>query len=189
MRSLHIPLELKGIRIAVIHPFFAGQAYSTSAFWNYRDTSLDTAIVPIPVKLLLAGIPLTPVPRIAGAIFYAATNPNPATNGCAWLLPDNGPVFLVPKEEFKLGVYKMIDDRVNSLLAYVLFILSTHLLNSLTQNDRGAKGLQYYSRLLCDLWRIAGKPIVTTGLGVFLAKTVWDNKELILHSARTYIPQ
>jgi len=122
MRSLHIPLELKGIRIAVIHPFFAGQAYSAPAFWNYSDTSLETAIVPIPVKLLLAGIPLTPVPRIAGAIFYTATNPDPATNGCAWLLPDNGPVFLVPREEFKLGVYKMIDDRVNSLLAYILFI-------------------------------------------------------------------
>ncbi|KIK09846.1 hypothetical protein K443DRAFT_81785 [Laccaria amethystina LaAM-08-1] len=153
MRSLHIPLELKCIRIAVIHPFFA-----------------DTAIVPIPARLFLAGIPLTPVPRIGGAIFYAATNPDPATNGCAWLLPDNGPVFLVPKEEFKLGVYKMIDDRVNSLLV-------------------GAKGLHYYSRLLRDLWSIAGKPIVTTGLGVFLAKTVWDNKELILHNARTYIPQ
>lgn len=69
------------------------------------------------MKLFLAGIPLTPVPRIAGAIFYSATDPDTATNGCAWLLPDDGPVFLVPREEFKLGVYKMIDERANRLLA------------------------------------------------------------------------
>jgi hypothetical protein len=73
----------------------------------------DTAIVPLPVKVLLAGIPLTPVPRVAGAIFHAATNPDPETNGCAWLLPDNGPVFRVKPDEFKQGVYKVIDDRAN----------------------------------------------------------------------------
>jgi len=49
-----------------------------------------------------------------------ATNPDPATNGSAWLLTDDGPVFMVPKEEFKMGVYKMIDDRVNGLLKYVV---------------------------------------------------------------------
>lgn len=76
----------------------------------------DTAIVPLPVKLVLAGIPLTPVPRVAGAIFYAATNPDPETNGCAWLLLDDGPVFRVKPDEFKQGVYKMIDDRANGAL-------------------------------------------------------------------------
>jgi len=51
---------------------------------------------------------------VAGSIFYAATDPNPETNGGAWMLMDDGPLFLVPREEFKLGVYKMIDDRVNA---------------------------------------------------------------------------
>lgn len=73
--------------------------------------------MPIPVKLALAGIPLTPVSRIAGALFYASTDPNMATSGSAYLLPDDGPVFSVPKEEFKLGVYKMIDDRANNAKA------------------------------------------------------------------------
>lgn len=76
-------------------------------------------MIPLGVKVFLAGIPLTPVSRIAGAIIYVATSPDPATNGSAWLLPDDGPVFMVPKEEFKLGVYKMIDDRRNSLLKCV----------------------------------------------------------------------
>ncbi|KAK1225647.1 hypothetical protein PQX77_011404 [Marasmius sp. AFHP31] len=99
MRSLHPIYEKFGIRIAAIHPFFA-----------------DTGIIPLPAKIFLTGIPLVPVPRIAGAITYAATNPNPATSGCAYLLTDNGPVFKVPKEEFKLGVYAMIDSRKNALL-------------------------------------------------------------------------
>ena len=103
MRSLHPILEAKGIRVGCVHPFFA-----------------DTAIVPLPVKLAMAGIPLTPVSRIAGAYFCAATNPDWSTNGSAWLLLDNGPVFMLPKEEFKMGVYKMLDDRVNSVLRYVI---------------------------------------------------------------------
>jgi len=85
---------------------------------------LDTGIIPLSVKIILAGIPLTPVPRIAGAIIYLATNPDSATNGNAWLLTDNGPVFMVPKEEFKMGVYKMIDDRKNSLLKITTSISS-----------------------------------------------------------------
>jgi hypothetical protein len=40
-----------------------------------------------------------------------------ATSGSAWLLLDDGPVFMCPKEEFKMGVYKMIDDRANAGLA------------------------------------------------------------------------
>ena len=74
------------------------------------------------MKAMLAGIPLVTVPMIAGAIFYSATNPDPETSGNAWLIPDNGPVFRVPKEEFKLGVYKMIDDRRNAGRKYVRFL-------------------------------------------------------------------
>ena len=77
---------------------------------------LDTEIVPVSGKMFLSGIPKTPVPRIAGAIFLAATDVDMETSGSAWLLPDDGPVFRVGKEDFKLGVYKMIDERRNSLL-------------------------------------------------------------------------
>ena len=72
--------------------------------------------------MLLAGVPLATVPRIAGAICYSATNPDPETSGNAWLIPDNGLVFRVPKEEFKLGVYKMIDDRRNAGVKCVSFL-------------------------------------------------------------------
>lgn len=67
-------------------------------------------------KIALAGVPKTTVERIAGAIFYAATDINEESSGSAWLLTDDGPVFQVPKEEFKLGVYGMIDVRVNAIL-------------------------------------------------------------------------
>lgn len=86
--------------------------------------STDTGIVPVPVKVFLAGIPKTPVSRVAGAIFYAATDIDEKSSGSAWLLVDDGPVFMVPKEEFKQGVYKMIDDRANAIRAYVIFAVN-----------------------------------------------------------------
>jgi len=116
MRALHPIMELKGIRVGTIHPFFAGRFPQPILIesWTYiSHTLLDTAIVPVVVKLLLAGIPLTPVSRVAGAIFYAATDADNSSNGSAWLLVDDGPVFQVPKEEFKEGVYRMIDERAN----------------------------------------------------------------------------
>jgi len=141
MRSLHLSFKItnKPIRVGSIHPFFA-----------------DTAIVPVVAKLFLAGIPKTPVERIAGAIFYAATDEDMETSGSGWLLADDGPVFRVDKEEFKLGVYKMIDERSNSLL-------------------RSARGLQYYANFSRDIWRIFGKGFLTIGVaaaavGVYFKK-------------------
>jgi hypothetical protein len=64
------------------------------------------------VKILLAGLPLTPVPRIAGAVFRAATDPDIATSGCPWVLPDDGPVIRVEKEAFRAGVYEAISRRM-----------------------------------------------------------------------------
>lgn len=143
MRSLHFPLELQGIRIGVIHPFFA-----------------DTAIVPFAAKVVLAGIPLTPVPRIAGAIFHAASNPDPETNGCAWLLLDNGPLFRVKPDEFKQGVYGMIDDRANGSLKVV-------------------KGLTHYYRVCKELWRLLGKQVIVLSMGAALAKLMWHKRDLL----------
>ncbi|PPR01718.1 hypothetical protein CVT24_001594 [Panaeolus cyanescens] len=143
MRSLHEILHLQGIRVACIHPFFA-----------------DTAIVPIPVKLALAGIPLTPVSRVAGAIFLAATDTDPKTNGAAWLLLDDGPVFIVPKEEFKQGVYGMIDARANAARGAVV-------------------GIKAWVLFFADIWRIVGKPAAKVGIAATIAHYAWKNKETI----------
>ncbi|KAH9055809.1 hypothetical protein EDB83DRAFT_1088739 [Lactarius deliciosus] len=95
MRAIDPIVTPDNIRIAAIHPWFA-----------------DTAILGLPVKLLLAGIPLTPVPRIAGAVFRAATDPDLATSGCPWVLPDDGPVIRVEKEALRAGVYDMLNKRI-----------------------------------------------------------------------------
>jgi len=102
MRSLATTASLlpKPLRLGCVHPFF-----------------VDTTILGIPVKIGLAGIPFTTAERVAGAIFYAATDPDEGSNQSSWLLANDGEVFLVPKEAFKLGVYAMIDDRVNGLKA------------------------------------------------------------------------
>jgi len=143
MRSIHPAMELKGIRVGCIHPFFA-----------------DTGIVPITVKILLAGIPKTPVSRVAGAIFYAATDTDEKSSGSAWLLVDDGPVFMVQKEQFKQGVYKMIDDRRNAIRAVLTRI----------------EGWYLFAR---DIWRVTGNAVITFGLGTALAKIAWDNQHEI----------
>ncbi|VDB86849.1 unnamed protein product [Peniophora sp. CBMAI 1063] len=96
MRSLNQTLSPERIRTAVIHPWFA-----------------DTAIVPTIVKVALAGIPLTPVSRIAGAVFYSALDTDASSDGCPWLLPDEGPVFLLPQDKLTTGVYGLINARAD----------------------------------------------------------------------------
>ncbi|KAG6820819.1 hypothetical protein H0H93_011113 [Arthromyces matolae] len=167
MRSLYPEFKFKNIRIATIHPFFAGNSFLEflQVAPNYP---IDTNMVPIPIKLFLAGIPLVPVARIAGAIIHAATNPDPETNGAAFLLNDDGPVFMVPREEFKLGVYKMVDARSNMLL-------------------RGAAGVAFYTRFIKDSVRILGKPALITVAAATAAKVSWDNRELILDCVHKYV--
>jgi NAD(P)-dependent dehydrogenase (short-subunit alcohol dehydrogenase family) len=147
MRSIHPTMENKGIRVGCIHPFFA-----------------DTGIVPVPVKVFLAGIPKTSVSRIAGAIFYAATDRDEKSSGSAWLLVDDGPVFMVPKEQFKQGVYKMIDERVNAVRAVYTRINGWY-------------------RFAHDIWRITGNAVITIGLGTALARIAWDNQ----HEIKQYV--
>jgi hypothetical protein len=132
MRALDPIVTADNIRIAAIHPWFAGmcrtalppmmarRADSTLRYFRHEDTS----ILGLPVKLLLAGIPLTPVPRIAGAIFRAATDPDLATSGCPWVLPDDGPVIRVEKEALRAGVYEMLTNRIRRATKYVPFCLS-----------------------------------------------------------------
>lgn len=95
MRALYPSCRKDGIRISVIHPWFA-----------------DTAIIPDNVKAGLAGLPMTPVYRVAGAILCASTDPDMRTSGCPWLLPDAGLVCRLEREQLKEGVYRVIDRRV-----------------------------------------------------------------------------
>ncbi|KAJ2917753.1 hypothetical protein MD484_g2653, partial [Candolleomyces efflorescens] len=152
MRAMYRTLDVKGIRVSCIHPFFA-----------------DTNILRAPVRLFLAGIPMLPVPRIAGAIFYSATDPDPTTNASSWLLPDDGPVWLIEKEEFKFGVYKMIDERANAVFG-------------------GAKGFIYYKRLFTDIWQNTA-PVRNFGIAVALGVYAWKNQEQISSLVGVYVPK
>ncbi|KAF5355507.1 hypothetical protein D9758_006411 [Tetrapyrgos nigripes] len=148
VRSLDPVFALKNMRINVVCPFFA-----------------DTGIVPIPAKLFLAGVPLVPVPRIASVIFYTATNPDPETSGRAFCLLDDGPAFQVPKEEFKLGVYGMIDARANALL-------------------RGATGAAHYGRVVGDVIHILRKPL-TWAIFAGVAAAGYMQREVLLEQVQT----
>jgi hypothetical protein len=111
------------IRLAAIHPWFAGKGHPpltpptranvchVSEF-KFLKKNEDTSILGLPEKIFLAGLPLTPVPRIAGAVFRAATDPDIATSGCPWVLPDDGPVIRVEKEALRTGVYDAISRRM-----------------------------------------------------------------------------
>ena len=122
MRALDPIVTADNIRIAAIHPWFAGKYMHLSpplALPPDPTRFEDTAILGLPLKLMLAGIPLTPIPRIAGAIFRAATDPDLKTSGCPWVLPDDGPVIRVEKESLRAGVYQMLNDRVRRVSRYV----------------------------------------------------------------------
>lgn len=152
MRSLSESFKFQDMRLATIHPWFA-----------------DTNILPTRAKVILTGIPMLPVPRIAGCMIYAATNPDPKTSACAWLLPDDGPVFFVGKEDFKLGVYKMIDDRSNAIF-------------------KGAYGALYYFQCAKDLWRHTA-PLRNMGLIAAAAAVTWSNRDKIEALVNQYLSQ
>jgi len=75
----------------------------------------DTAIVPTEAKIMLAGIPKTPIPRIAGAIIRCATEPDLLTSAALWILPDDGPVFRINNQILSEGVYKLLNQRLLTL--------------------------------------------------------------------------
>lgn len=98
--SLAPILSLLGIRVASVYPFF-----------------VDTGIVPLRVKVFLAGLPYTPIERVVGAIICSATDDRVETNGSAWLLLNDGPVVAVPKESFRAGIYQALDRRSNFIMS------------------------------------------------------------------------
>jgi len=126
MRSLDPVVVRDNIRTGCIHPWFT-----------------DTNLLDWKLKTLVAGIPLTPVERVARAIFYAATDPDPATSGCTWLLPDDGPVLLLEKEEMRGGVYDMLNQRVRRIINFRTSVLS-------------------WWALFCDMGRVL-RPVLISG--------------------------
>ncbi|KAF5380218.1 hypothetical protein D9757_008241 [Collybiopsis confluens] len=137
VRSLEPAFSAQGIRVAVISPFFA-------------ETSIIQNILSPMYRLVLAGIPFTPVSRIAATIVYAATRSDSdikrgGSSGSAYLLLDDGPVFEVPREGFKMGVYKKLDERANGAF-------------------RRLQGLAYTSKVIQDVFGVVGKPIIGSAI-------------------------
>ncbi|KAH8831336.1 hypothetical protein DL96DRAFT_1587348 [Flagelloscypha sp. PMI_526] len=136
VRSLTPGFDLLGIRIACVHPFFA-----------------DTSLVDFPMKVFLSGVPLTPISRIAGAIIYSATSPNKQDHGCVWLLTDDGPVFRLPQEELKGGVYDVINQRAVRVI-------------------RAIKSYQVYARV-AKLFHLDKVLFVTAAVGIAWWRKDW----------------
>lgn len=62
----------------------------------------DTTILEAGIRTVLRGLPWTSIPRVGGAIFLAATDPSPKTNGSAYVLPDDGEVFQLDRTQLDL---------------------------------------------------------------------------------------
>ncbi|KIJ49688.1 hypothetical protein M422DRAFT_28053 [Sphaerobolus stellatus SS14] len=145
MSSLHGQYNDR-IRFGIVCPWFA-----------------DTAIVPTAVKLFMAGIPLTPIARVGGAIFKAATDRNPASNGGVYTLPDEGEVFRIDRPALRLdkGVYKMINDRADVLRRL---------------ERRGTRT----AAVIKDVTRIIGPKLFSMRLIVAIAVLAWYRATLVV---------
>ncbi|KIK56877.1 hypothetical protein GYMLUDRAFT_46771 [Collybiopsis luxurians FD-317 M1] len=143
MRSLDKPLSQQGISITCIHPFFA-----------------VTPLLPPITRLLLAGLPFTPVPRIAKTILYAAScgTPQNPSGGQSFWVPDGGiSTFMIPREEFKPGVYQLIDTKSNA-------------------TSVGLSGLQYYTQLISDMAPWLWRPLAFLGVSSLLSGFMYRRK-------------
>lgn len=126
-------------------------------------------------KALILGMPMTPVERVAGAIFRAATDPDPATSGCPWVLPDDGPVLLLKKEILHEGVYEMLNNRVARIQRYffspcfkVTTAPATRRSDGLTGFPSFSSTLTFWSVVFRDLVRLLC-PLLILGVVVGLA--------------------
>ncbi|KAF9067718.1 hypothetical protein BDP27DRAFT_1328291 [Rhodocollybia butyracea] len=142
VRSLDPMLSAQGIKIAIICPFFA-------------ETAIIRNILPSLYRLTAAGIRFTAVSRITAAILYAASISN-ERSGSAYLLLDDGPVFQVSREEFKVGVYQKVDERANSYF-------------------RPLTGLAYISKVTEDVVGVVGVTSISaiSAVAVAMAYTAW----------------
>ncbi|KIK69272.1 hypothetical protein GYMLUDRAFT_35338 [Collybiopsis luxurians FD-317 M1] len=150
VRSLDPALSAKEIRVAVICPFYA-------------ETAIIRNILPSLLRLVVAGVRFTPVPKIAATILYAATRSGldvqsdgtkERNSGSAYLLLDDGPVYEVPREGFKMGVYKKLDERAN-------------------ENFKRLVGLAYASKIIEDVFGVIGRPVLVSTIALGVARTAW----------------
>ncbi|KAL0563283.1 hypothetical protein V5O48_018788 [Marasmius crinis-equi] len=88
------------IRVSCIHPFYA-----------------DTAIIGdfLRESFKESGVPLVPIGRIVGAIIHSATHPDPSTSGGSYYVPGPGSTFFIAREDFKAGVYEILDEQCNAM--------------------------------------------------------------------------
>ncbi|SJK97070.1 uncharacterized protein ARMOST_00320 [Armillaria ostoyae] len=140
MRTLYLDLEHKDIRTAVISPFFGVS---------------DNDTLPSFVEVSTKDLSLSPIARVSGSIFHSATNPEKETNGRAWLIPDDGPLYMVPREDLNEGVFRTYNKRFNGLVSTVVSVKrflrnpGEYLLKpSLVIIVLGLFGLYAYSALL-----------------------------------------
>jgi len=104
-RSVAATVKGRGIRVNVIHPFFSA-----------------TGILNAVNMVFLAGLPMTPVNRIAIATLYAVTNPDIETTGSVFALIDDGPVLLLENEVIKGGVYDIVTARAMRVTTAVTWV-------------------------------------------------------------------
>lgn len=95
-------MKLWGIRVAVVCPWFT-----------------DTSILATPTRVMLAGLPMTPLSRVAGSVVHAATDPNWETSGASYALPDDGTILRIDRQELAVGSYKILHERLHSVSRFV----------------------------------------------------------------------
>jgi NAD(P)-dependent dehydrogenase (short-subunit alcohol dehydrogenase family) len=122
MRAIAWPNAKLGIKVAAVTPWFVG-AYTTLVvrlvfmlLMEYRPPTATGILAPS-TRALLSGLPLAPVDRVAGAIVYAATEPDvPETGGCVYALIDGkSAVTRFPKTSTVPGIYGELEARIDAL--------------------------------------------------------------------------
>ncbi|EJT97572.1 NADP-binding protein [Dacryopinax primogenitus] len=97
-KTLSQEAPLFGIRVTTVCPWFA-----------------DTAIVYPAARKLLGGLPMTQIRHIVGSIIHGATDPDPATHGAVYTIPDNIGAFRIEGDDLDLlstGMYKTLKERI-----------------------------------------------------------------------------
>ena len=89
--------------------------------------------------MVLAGIPMTPIARVAGAIVNAATDPDWETSGSTYSIPDDGTVLRIERQELAVGIYKILNDRVQSAIRYANFFTLLHYPSVSSFSQDGAR--------------------------------------------------
>ena len=74
-------------------------------------------------KIVMAGIPMSPLERVVGALILAVTDVK-ESNGSAYTVPDDREVYKIEHMEINEGVYKQLGDRIKTLQRFVFCFLA-----------------------------------------------------------------